>query len=115
MEQNELLVSMARYIHAVYDININVSDPNLNITLKKYVEKLDGKDETLQSYWDGYVAVLSGKTVIQKDSEPGTIQTQQLGEKEASTKTITYRGQTIEVKKDNTDKKQGIMYRGKKL
>lgn len=98
MNQNEILVNMARYIHAVYDVNVNINDPNLNVILKKYVEKLGAKDEVLQSYWKGYVAVLSGKVVTQKDIGSSTTQASQTE-------------QTIEEK----PKKEGMIYRGQKI
>jgi len=105
MNQEELLVNMARYIHAIYDVDVGVDDPKLNIKLKKYVEKLGPTDQTLQSYWNAYVAALSGKTVIQQNNGSVTLQEPQTEQRETSIQQQT---------QENTRKK-GIIYRGQKL
>jgi len=103
MNQDELLINMARYIHAIYDIDVGTDDPKLNVKLKKYVEKIGPTDKTLQSYWDAYIAALTGKTVIQSgpasiqttQTNPLTQPTQQQAEEKAPKKEIIYRGRKI--------------------
>jgi len=110
MNTNEILVSMARYIHAVYDIEIDAEDPNLNITTKKYVEKLGKKDETLSSYWDSYISTLTGKVIVKEPYK----ETKEQG---VETTTSTYRGVETEVSKESKQQsnKTEILYRGQTL
>lgn len=54
MNTKQILISMARYIHAVYDIEINTDSTNLVDIVKKHVEKLALTDETLETYWESY-------------------------------------------------------------
>lgn len=118
MNANEILVSMARYIHAVYDIEIDDNDPNLNIETKKYVEEYGKKDEALQSYWDSYISTLTGKVIV-KEAYRET-ETKKSAVKEDSIKpvTSTYRGAKVELQGQNkkaSNNKSGVLYRGQTL
>ena len=47
MNPHEILVNIARYLHAIYDIETNTESPKLNMRIKSHVEKLGDKDATL--------------------------------------------------------------------
>jgi len=113
MNTNEILVSMARYIHAVYDIEIDANDPNLNIKTKKYVKKLGENDETLSSYWDSYISNLTGKVDVKKTNAEAALERHG-----AETTTSTYRGVETRVNhksKSRSNNKTAILYRGQSL
>jgi len=111
MNTSEILTSMARYIHAVYDIEIDDKNPNLNIKVKKYVKKFSDTDETLNSYWDSYRNTLIGN-VSSDSTEPTKT------EKNLEQTTSTYRGAELKVgsqNKQTTIKKSEVLYRGQTL
>ena len=111
MDSSKVLISMARYIHAFYDIEIDVKDPNLQVKLKRFMDKTD--DAKLVEYWDDY------KSLINPDYER---QASQISDKKAEPKeskpAVYYRGVKVESTDEVDDENsQGsnVTYRGKKI
>ena len=113
MNADKLLISMGRYLHAMHDIELDLTHPKLNVKIKRYVEKMSSIDEVLKSYWEDYIVELKGKRVV-KLSEP------QVNKKPP--KQVIYRGQIVSANDEAEllhriivqSNKNGILYRGSK-
>lgn len=112
MNTKELLVSMARYIHAFHDVEINVLDPNLQVKLKRFMDETD--DPRLLEYWDEY------KLALNPDYKKTDRNQTKAGGSQQSKPATYYRGVKVESADDNatddkTSKKSTVTYRGQKL
>jgi len=114
MNADELLISMGRYLHAMHDIELDLASSKLNVNVKHYVEKIGPQDEILKSYWEDYVAVLTGKPIVKLDEA--------LVSKKEPTKQVIYRGQVVNTEADEVisssnsqNHSKEVLYRGKKV
>lgn len=107
MDTEQILISMSRYIHAFYDIEVKVSDPNLHIKLKRFMDKT--QDDTLTQYWDEYMSSI----------QPNTQKTDSVDDVHEKPATY-YRGVKVSMGSElengtKTSTASGGMYRGQKL
>ena len=81
---------MARYLHAMYDIELDTNDKELNKLVKKHVQRLGSSDSNMVNYWHSYIDSMN------LDSEKTNTNEQSA----SNTKKIMYRGKVFVLDKD---------------
>ena len=117
MSTYDILISMARYVHAFYDIEIPTDDPKLSAKLKRFMS-VKADDKQLSEYWNDYLAASGNAHDV---TNPVARDSEETDEAPA----VFYRGVKVSGSADNSatqatqeqssGKQKGVMYRGQKL
>lgn len=110
MEKSDILISAVRYLHATYDIELDLRAANLLASLEHHVSEM--ADPVLMDYWQDFCGeedensqeLELSKTVDRKNGKS----------KPKKTKAVYYRGTKVEQEVDDSGSsgKSKLTYRG---